>query len=50
MKHLRGYVFKQGTAIPIEMDFESAEVAHQVIGAAFPNYMFLIEREVEEDE
>ena len=50
MKHLRGYVFKNGQGIFVELDVKDSAEAHKVISARFPHYMFLIEREVEEDE
>ena len=51
MKHLRGYVFIGEHAQLFEMDVSNSQQAHNMLRkAGAKHYMFLMEREVEEDE
>lgn len=51
MKHLRGYVFIGEHAQPFEMDVSNNQQAHDMLHrAGAKHYMFLMEREVEEED
>lgn len=51
MKHLRGYVFVGEHTQPFEMDVSDSQQAHDMLRkAGVKHYIFLMEREVEEDE
>lgn len=51
MKHLRGYVFVGEHAQPFEMDVSDSQQAHDMLRrAGAKHYIFLMEREVKEDE
>ena len=51
MKHLRGYVFVGEHAQPFEMDVSNNQQAHDMLHrAGAKHYMFLMEREVEQED
>ena len=51
MKHLRGYVFIGKHAQPFEMDVSNSQQAHDMLHrTGAKHYIFLMEREVEEDD